>query len=82
MKAARRVDEIAEHRLADFHLARDETSDSFFQKLLAEGTVALDPRLNRFPEIPRERHGWFSPCRRRIGVMIAITGTDGKIHDQ
>ena len=60
MKTARRVDEIAQHRLSDFHLAREEAFDSLFQKLLAKRRVTLDPRPNRFPEIPRERHGWYS----------------------
>ena len=36
MKADCRVDEIAQHRLSDFHLAREETIDAFFQKLLPE----------------------------------------------
>ena len=60
MIAARRVDEIAEHRLADFHLAREQAFDALFQKLLAESWIALNPRLNRFPEILREWHGWYS----------------------
>ena len=58
MKADCRVDEIAQHRLADFHLAREQAFDTFFQKLFSKRRVALDPRLNRFPEIPREWHGF------------------------
>ena len=61
MTADRRVDEIAQHGLADFHLAREEALDSLFEQLLPEGRVALDPRLNRFPEIPREWHGLVLP---------------------
>lgn len=60
LEAERRVDEIAQGRLGRFHFAREEAFDAFSEQLFPEGRVAHDPCLNRFPEIPRERHGWFS----------------------
>ena len=82
IRAARRVDEIAQHRFGRFHVACEQAFDSLFQKLLPEGRVALGPCLNRFPEIPRDWHRSFSLNRRRIVVMIAVKVADGRIHEQ
>ncbi len=57
IKVGSRVDDIALYRLADYHLSRAQEFDTFFQKFLPEGSILLDPCLNRFSEISRERNG-------------------------